>query len=87
MSSEEKHNCLGRILMTTELRDCVADLVIEAIIEQQQAKTELFNALAAINFPETILPLILLRFLLHSWPQRSFIPRAWPACISSTPHP
>jgi 3-hydroxybutyryl-CoA dehydrogenase len=54
MGSEEKHNCLGRILMTTELRDCVADLVIEAIVEQQQAKTELFNALAAINFPETI---------------------------------
>ncbi|MBV9987569.1 MAG: 3-hydroxybutyryl-CoA dehydrogenase [Chitinophagaceae bacterium] len=54
MSATDKQKCMDRIVLTSELRDCIADLVIEAIVEQQQVKAELFNALAAINFPETI---------------------------------
>lgn len=36
------------------INDCVADFIIEAIIENTQAKTELFNTLYAVNKPGTI---------------------------------
>jgi 3-hydroxybutyryl-CoA dehydrogenase len=54
MTADEKHDCLGRIMLTTESRDCAADLVIEAIIEQQDAKVGLFKTLATVNGPGTI---------------------------------
>ena len=54
LTSEEKQTCLQRIRFTSQLNDCKADLVIEAIIEQAEAKINLFNALAAINTPATI---------------------------------
>jgi len=44
-----------RIRFTTNVLDCVAELVIEAIVEKQEAKAGLFNQLAAINSDETIL--------------------------------
>jgi 3-hydroxybutyryl-CoA dehydrogenase len=40
---------LQRIVFTGDIRYCVADIVIEAIVEQEKAKTELFNQLALIN--------------------------------------
>jgi 3-hydroxybutyryl-CoA dehydrogenase len=55
ISAEEKQACIGRIRFTNRLTDCVADLVIEAIIEKEEAKVALFHQLAAINTPETIL--------------------------------
>lgn len=55
ISTEEKQVCIGRIRFTDQLTDCVADLVIEAIIEKKEAKLALFHQLAAINKPETIL--------------------------------
>lgn len=54
MSIQEQHNCLQRILFTGNINDCTADLFIEAIIEQKEAKSSLFNQLAAINKAETI---------------------------------
>jgi 3-hydroxybutyryl-CoA dehydrogenase len=36
------------------LNDCIADIVIEAIIEKAEAKIALFNQLAEINHSETI---------------------------------
>lgn len=54
ISETQKAEYLQRIVFTSELSDCVADLVIEAIIEKKQAKTELFNQLAAINTSQTI---------------------------------
>lgn len=54
ISETQKIQFLQNILFTANLSDCVADLVIEAIIEKKEAKTTLFNQLAAINTPQTI---------------------------------
>lgn len=50
----EKAAILDSIVFTSRLTGCVADLVIEAIIEDAGAKAKLFNSLAAINNPATI---------------------------------
>jgi 3-hydroxybutyryl-CoA dehydrogenase len=55
ISAEAKDECLNRIKFTDQLADCVADLVIEAIIEKKEAKLNLFNQLALINNESTIL--------------------------------
>ncbi len=54
ISAEQKQQCLARICFTSETADCVANLVIEAIVEKKEAKTILFNQLAAINTADTI---------------------------------
>lgn len=54
ISLEEKNTCLARIVFTDRLQDCIADLIIEAIIEKKEAKAALFNQLAAINSSETL---------------------------------
>ncbi len=54
IDATQKEAILGRILFTSEINDCIADLIIEAIIEKKEAKTGLFTQLAAINSPETI---------------------------------
>ncbi len=46
---------LDRLSYSSDIRDCVADLIIEAIVERPDIKTGLFRQLAAINPPETIL--------------------------------
>jgi 3-hydroxybutyryl-CoA dehydrogenase len=55
MHESEKENALSRIHFTSEINECVADLVIEAIVENKEAKINLFNQLALINPAETIL--------------------------------
>jgi 3-hydroxybutyryl-CoA dehydrogenase len=55
LGPEEQQAILQRLFWTHEIGDCVADLVIEAIIEQPEAKTRLFTQLAALNSPDTIL--------------------------------
>ncbi|RYY66919.1 MAG: 3-hydroxybutyryl-CoA dehydrogenase [Chitinophagaceae bacterium] len=45
---------LGRIRFTSAIDDCVADLVVEAIIEKMEAKTTLFRQLAERNGATTI---------------------------------
>jgi 3-hydroxybutyryl-CoA dehydrogenase len=54
ISAEERQTALNRLQYTTEITDCKAELVIEAIIEQKQAKLDLFRQLAEINTPQTI---------------------------------
>ncbi|MBX9891240.1 MAG: 3-hydroxybutyryl-CoA dehydrogenase [Chitinophagaceae bacterium] len=44
----------ARIQFTGDLQLCIADLIIEAIIEQTAAKVALFNQLAELNHSETI---------------------------------
>jgi 3-hydroxybutyryl-CoA dehydrogenase len=48
ISEQAATSCLERILFTNRIEDCMADVFIEAIIEQKEAKLGLFNQLAAI---------------------------------------
>lgn len=55
LSVEEMDQIAARITYTSDLAQCKADLVIEAIIEKPEVKVDLFNRLAAINGADTIL--------------------------------
>jgi len=50
----EKEKTLQRIVFTNDLHQCLADVIIEAIIEKIEAKVSLFNRLAEINHSETV---------------------------------
>jgi 3-hydroxybutyryl-CoA dehydrogenase len=54
LAPEAKDATLQRLRFTSQIADCRADVVIEAIIEKPEIKVSLFNELAAINTPETI---------------------------------
>ncbi|WP_246121051.1 3-hydroxyacyl-CoA dehydrogenase family protein [Chitinophaga polysaccharea] len=54
LAEADKQEVLQHIRFTTDMEDCVADVIIEAIVEKVAAKTTLFNQLAAINTPDTI---------------------------------
>ena len=49
LTPEERLKALGLIQFTSKLSDCVADLIIEAIIEREEAKISLFSQLQKIN--------------------------------------
>ncbi len=49
IAKQAAESCLERIVFTHQIEDCKADVFIEAIIEQKEAKLGLFNQLAAIN--------------------------------------
>lgn len=53
--SEEKIETINKnIRFTSDVQQCQADLVIEAVVEKAEVKTALFNQLAMINVPQTI---------------------------------
>jgi 3-hydroxybutyryl-CoA dehydrogenase len=54
INSAEKETILNRIHFTNNINDCIADIIIEAIIEKIEAKTDLFDQLSKINPAETI---------------------------------
>ncbi len=54
ISEEEKHQAMMRLQFVTDINACIADLVIEAIVEKPEVKIALFNQLAEINHAETI---------------------------------
>lgn len=54
ISASDKENILGRFQFTSDINNCVADVIIEAIIEKTEAKVFLFNHLAELNHPNTI---------------------------------
>jgi 3-hydroxybutyryl-CoA dehydrogenase len=54
ITQEEKNKTLHRLSFTDKIEDCKADVIIEAIIENKEAKIDLFNQLASINSEETI---------------------------------
>jgi len=54
LTDAERTSALQRIRFTTQVHDCIAEVIIEAIAEQVPAKTGLFNQLAEINHSETI---------------------------------
>jgi 3-hydroxybutyryl-CoA dehydrogenase len=55
MQEEEKQNILSRILYVNDLDQCKADLIIEAIVEKLNIKTQLFKQLAEVNNEHCIL--------------------------------
>jgi 3-hydroxybutyryl-CoA dehydrogenase len=54
LSSEKKENILQQLVFTTNIKECIADLIIEAVIEKSEVKISLFNQLAELNSDETI---------------------------------
>ena len=54
ISAEESKEIFERILFSSLMNDCKADLIIEAIVEIAAIKIELFNKLAGINTNKTI---------------------------------
>ena len=54
MTEEDKEGLLSRLVFTSDLQLCKADIFIEAIVENLEAKTNLFNQLARFNSNETI---------------------------------
>jgi len=55
ITSAEMQLCQQRFHFTTKIHDCIADLIIEAIVEKPGVKEDLFKQLAALNTPQTIL--------------------------------
>ncbi|HLO80368.1 MAG TPA: 3-hydroxyacyl-CoA dehydrogenase NAD-binding domain-containing protein [Chitinophagaceae bacterium] len=55
ISEQEIKDTMGRLKFSSDLDQCKGDLVIEAIIEDVAIKSALFNQLAAMNSPHTIL--------------------------------
>ena len=54
ISPEQQHQFFKNILFTSNNDDCIANLIIEAIVEKASAKIELFNQLATFNTATTI---------------------------------
>lgn len=54
ISKAQKEAALQCLVFTNELNNCIADIVIEAIVEQPGTKKNLFLQLDAINLPTTI---------------------------------
>jgi len=54
ITAAQKDDIFNRIFFTSFVDHCKADLIIEAIVENIEIKTTLFNQLAAINSSETI---------------------------------
>lgn len=54
LKAEEKDAALERLTFTSDIHRCVADVIIEAIVEDMAAKTALFSQLAPINREDTI---------------------------------
>lgn len=54
IAAVEKEAILNRLHFISNANDCVANVIIEAIIEKVEAKASIFNQLAAINSSETI---------------------------------
>jgi 3-hydroxybutyryl-CoA dehydrogenase len=54
ITTAQKEKIFNTIHFTHDLHECLADVIIEAIIEKPEAKIALFNQLAEINHGETI---------------------------------
>ena len=54
ITGNAKEETLNNLHFTNNLHDCLGDVIIEAIIENPEAKIALFNQLAEINHSETV---------------------------------
>src|SRR5436190_16043927 len=55
LTAGQKENIFQNVHFTNDPNECVADIIIEAIIENIEAKIHLFSQLATINADKTIL--------------------------------
>ncbi len=55
ITASKKETIFNKILFTSDINACVADIVIEAIIEDLRIKEKLYQNLASINSSKTIL--------------------------------
>jgi 3-hydroxybutyryl-CoA dehydrogenase len=55
LTPAEQHATMDRLTFTNDIDACIADLIIEAIVEKPEIKLDLFKNLAANNRPDTIL--------------------------------
>lgn len=55
LTATEQQDALGRLSFVDRVEDCIAGLIIEAIVEKPDTKLDLFLRLAAANKPGTIL--------------------------------
>jgi 3-hydroxybutyryl-CoA dehydrogenase len=54
ITAAESISILKRLHFVTDIQQCIADVVIEAIVEKLEIKVALFNQLAEVNHGETI---------------------------------
>lgn len=54
ITPEEKAKIYNSIRFVNDTNDCLADIIIEAIVEKTEAKVALFNQLAEVNHREVI---------------------------------
>ncbi|MEO6540202.1 MAG: 3-hydroxyacyl-CoA dehydrogenase NAD-binding domain-containing protein [Ferruginibacter sp.] len=54
ITADEQDAIFQRIQFITDTNDCLADIIIEAIVEKVDAKVAIFNQLAEINHSEVI---------------------------------
>ena len=54
ISSTEKETALNHLRFVSDTNDCIADIIIEAIVEKVEIKVGLLNQLAEVNHSETI---------------------------------
>lgn len=55
ITAAEKETIFQRVQFITDTNDCLADIIIEAIVEKTSAKVAIFNQLAELNHAEVIL--------------------------------
>jgi 3-hydroxybutyryl-CoA dehydrogenase len=55
IDEQEKKSILDRIRFVSKTNDCLADVVIEAIVEKPEIKVGLFNQLAEVNHSEVVM--------------------------------
>jgi len=55
VTASELQKILGNISFTMNLDECVADIIIEAIVEKTEEKISLFNQLVEVNSDTTVL--------------------------------
>ncbi|MGC4101335.1 3-hydroxyacyl-CoA dehydrogenase family protein [Ferruginibacter sp.] len=54
ITAAEKEIIFNRIRFINDIKDCIAEVIIEAIVEKPEAKIDLFNKLAQVNNNTTI---------------------------------
>ena len=55
ITGAEKDSILDRIRFVSDINDCLADVIIEAIVEKPEIKIALFNQLAEVNHSEVVM--------------------------------